>query len=1107
MRTRQLRTIVLAVISLAIAAALFLAYQYRETQTAPIVIGGPSPTPAPAPPTAAPSRPNGAGITLGANREVEVPGGGEMRCEIYDHDGNSRGRLVAAEWRPLGDSGHKLEVVTPRIRISTPGGQIIDLRGSRGVIERRSANLARLEIRNAELQGDVHITIDRLTHAQRKALADITTSGASSVADEAGRYIELEMDDLFFDLEFARVETAGPFHVRSAEAEIQGRGLSVRYNELESRVEELNVSEGERIVVWNLDDRFRVSEMSAAPPGESAPPPPTITPPPTPTPTPVPAADNADLPPLLAEDEPRRPRERPTDVYTAVFENAVRVQEYQGDTPAGRLSADYLRLLFDFSQREREMARQAPVADDVNSPADQPAKPSAAKVPTGRIELTWSGPLKINSERLPPLPEGQAPRPQRVHLTATGDRVEVDDGGRHVECRKLVYRNESEAVELTGTAEFPAYVRLEDGGELSGREIMLDRAARRASARGPGGRLVAAGQRGESSIAGLSAGDGANSDVPFEVLFEDEVVAGFDVRSVDRFDPRTGESQAVEREMLRSAVFTGQVRMTRGDEQFRGQRVEIDFDLDSNGKQYPTAVRAFDEVVAAQGPRYISARESLHLDFELLELPRQKAPFNLSLARKAAADRGDDPDTIDWAAVETHYSAQRDYSPGLRRLKAVGDAEVRDPRQQLEIDCELLECRFRNGREIQSGLVTPRADGRAFVALGTFSISAPTPIPFDAVAQTATVEGAGRMTFPSRQDIDGRMLDEPLIVGIQWTERMAFNGGRNEAIFRGGVRTETERSGFQCASLRIDFVDAAPADGVALAANARSAEDWWVLQPIIDRTKGGEEPQRISFTGPNVEKKPVYIYAAGDVSGQTANHDAQHSLKSRVHFTGPILAVDLRQRQMHIDGGGTLLIEDYRKAGAARGPDENRAASQETSPFGRTLGGEASQTFLAWQKSMSYHDAQSLAEFEGNVRLEHSTGAKMKHAAEILGQAEADRGRGREASLICQKLSVQFARDDAPAVENAGTSPMSGTEVDAFIAEGQVHFADSGISAIAQRITYARDTGALEIFGSEGAPAELFDQRNRFSSFKGPRFTWNRKTNQILAPNSSGRIN
>jgi hypothetical protein len=1109
MRTRQLRSIILAVLSLAVVGALFTIYQFTQTQTTPFDGDLPTAQATPTPPPVTMSSTGENTMQVG-DENVAVSGGGGVRYKIYDDDGSVRGEITMASWKPLGERGTQAEVVAPNIRMHTPGGQIIAVTSQRGVIERKSSDLSRMDMRSAKLAGNVKIKVDRLSDAQREAVTADPT-----LVNEADRYIHLTLDDIFFDLEFARIETEGSFHVIAAEAEIAGEGLSLRYNELESRVEELTIRQGRRIVVKNLSERFKLRGLGATD-GQT---PDQPAPSPTPQPSPTPesdvlakssdGADTDDVPPLLAEDEPRRPRKRPTDVYTAIFEGDIDVSEFEDDAVSGKLLADRLHILFDFSQQERELARQAPGATRSGAAGASSNGVRPATVPPAgaedRIELTWTGPLHITSQRLAEAPT-EGDQPQRVHLTATGQHVMVKDALRQVDCRKLVFRNEEEAVELSGTAERPAHVLLADGGELFGREIVLERKAGRAHARGPQGRLVAAIENSGGMITGMSAGSSAARGAPLEVRFDREVIALFGVAPIERFDPRTGESVTVQREMLESAVFSGEVRMIRGNDRFAGERIELDFGLDPNGKQHPVAVRAYENVVAAQGGRYIQARDRLLVDFELISKRANTQPFNLAVARQMARDRGEDPATINWTAVEQHYNRQRDYQSGLRILRAFGEAEVRDPMQKLEIDCDVLECRFRHGREITSGLVTPRGGGTAYIALGSFSISASTPIPFDALAQTARVDGPGRMTFPSEQDIDGRALDEPMIVGVKWQERMSFDGKKNEAMFRGGVTAETERSDFRCANLRIDFEDRATIEPPPIAANTNTPEKWWVLQPLIEKATGDSDGNGLNISGPAIEKEPIYLYATQDVVAQTTNHDERSGkLRSRVRFAGPVLAIDLKQRHLLMDGAGTLLIEDYRKAFAQR--TNGAPAARETSPFGRAFSDDASQTFIAWQESMSYHDTSSAAQFRKNVTLVHSTGAKMKRAAEIIGPAAAASGRGRESKLNCQELVVSFIRESDRRGRNSGTGQMSGTEVDAFTASERVYFVDSGISAIANQITYSRADGALQILGTRDAPAELFDQRNRFNSLKGPKFIWNRQTNQILAPNARGRMN
>ena len=99
---------------------------------------------------------------------------------------------------------------------------------------------------------------------------------------------------------------------------------------------------------------------------------------------------------------------------------------------------------------------------------------------------------------------------------------------------------------------------------------------------------------------------------------------------------------------------------------------------------------------------------------------------------------------------------------------------------------------------------------------------------------------------------------------------------------------------------------------------------------------------------------------------------------------------------------------------------------------------------------------------------------------------------------------VRFLRSTGD--DKAGAGRLSGYDVDAFNASGQVYFTDGPISAIASQITYTREDNLLQILGTESYPAQLFDQKKRFRSLRGPRFYWDRRTNQIKAPRSRGSV-
>jgi len=335
---------------------------------------------------------------------------------------------------------------------------------------------------------------------------------------------------------------------------------------------------------------------------------------------------------------------------------------------------------------------------------------------------------------------------------------------------------------------------------------------------------------------------------------------------------------------------------------------------------------------------------------------------------------------------------------------------------------------------------------------------------------------------------------------VKWTGRMAFDGQKNEAVFVDDVKVETDTSEYRCDNLRVDFVDVTEDE----EKNEVRQDKWWLLSPLIESaSKKKPAGDRIRLRGASIDKDPVFVYATGNVVAlhRRANEKTRR-LRSRARIGGPKMSVDLREKYVTVQGAGDLLIEDYRLRTDRQRPSTNDRPR--TSPFGRAMRDDPSQTYIAWEESMTYRYGTNIADFQENISISHRTGGKMIGAEKIFGDQldENALSRGQEASLTCQSLVVEFTRE-----QQDGMSRLSGYDVAAFNASGQVHFADAGISALANQVTYERGDNGLQILGSPGQPAQIFDQRKRFSEMRGPRFIWDRASNRLLAPRSVGRSN
>jgi lipopolysaccharide export system protein LptA len=725
-----------------------------------------------------------------------------------------------------------------------------------------------------------------------------------------------------------------------------------------------------------------------------------------------------------------------------------------------------------------------------------------------RIVLTWEGPLKLTSaDRTAAEDQTAQTQPsQRVHVTASGPNVTLRDRQRDIACRELIYKREAEAVRILGAPGSPARVTDNRMGQLWGSEVQIDRGTGRAYAKGPDGRLVVFQRSAETDAlpAANTPVESADAQViELDIRFTDQVSVEFGETVVRRTDPVTGKVVQETKQVVRRADFSGDVNLTHGLDRIHCRRVEVDFALSETGKPSPKQARAFGDVVVSQGQRFISAHDRLIANLRTYEVERP--PFDMAAARKIALEQGKDPDALDWPAIQADYESRRKIRSGLERLQAYGDVRVRDPEQELQIDCASLDCVFTEGQRIASGVVTPQSGEVAFVALGDFSIASPVPIPFDVLGQTMRVEGPGRMTFPTEQDVDGKRLEEPVLVSVKWRQHMAFDGPGNEAVFAGEVFIESNENNYSCDDMRVDFRDVTDEEG---GESEEGATRWWIFSRLAERSsehEGGEALYTLGARdGSSLGKEPVFIYATGHVKAQASNrYERTERLKNRVSISGPTMAIDLLQKYVLVDGAGDLLIEDYGRR--RRGAQPAAYSDNElTTPFGGSVGNEPSQTYISWEGSMSYRYGANVAEFERNVSLSYLTGDKMKLAEQILEKRPAGGADGHQARLNCQVLTARFlrSRDD----DQAGMGRLSGNEVDAFSAAGRVDFEDHPISAIAHEITYTRADDILRILGTDTDPAQLFVQNERFQSFKGPKFVWNRKTNRILAPGSSVRV-
>ena len=961
--TGIVRTLVVASATLAILLVCFSIYQYsqlvdpelvqqHEQRTEPAEV---TLTPAPA------VNPNAVGVKLG---QFQAPMGGGQRISLtlYPREGTrAAGEVTVLDYAPVEGSPNELTLTEPEFRLRTRQGYTIRAAATDGHLEVQRRAAGGYDPQRGRLVGNVVIEIDRRTDEER-ALApaeDKTATSGDGAVPEAS-LVRVELEEIEFDLEYARVVIPGAFHLAATDVDLRAPGLEVRFNEAESRVDYLRLDPGG----GRLELREGAEGMNLSVPGMGAAPTQQLTLVERLRATmqrqmaaraqaaqqkqqaklqPGQRFVTDDGKPVVIPEQEGQAAQSPAVKYYARFEEEVDASQMRGEERVSRLEADLLEIVRDFSEDDRSALTSGKPASE-GEPGAAPGPGAEPVVTTGggleRIVLTWTGRLVL--EALPPGDERIA-EVERTRIIARGAPGRVSHPDGVATFGRLAYEPDSGSVWFDESAAEPAVVHSAEQGSLSGRQIHFRRANEEMYVRvtGPG---TATRDPAEAGWRAAEAENGADdTDVAFDGTLEvfGRIVA-------DKRVDFTGTITTRELRILDQTKFTGGVRMRQDERRLSADTLTLDFapsegrhqrhqhiermrgaggvvlaegsdqlicreldtllTVDARGKPVPLTATAVGEVAATQGERTIEARDKLIVDFELVSLP--PPPFDLMKAYAAAAAAGEDVEQIDWEARRRAHEADSRPKAGVKRLQGFGGVRVVDPTQGLDLSAEELDCNVVNGREIEVATIKGAEGKPASVQLGSFTVTGQ-PVRLNVPDQWAEVPGPGHLTFRSYKDLDGRRLAEPIPIAVTWEEGMRYRGRENWASFAGNVHAASENeTEFDCKKLVIEFDDVKP----TVEGEPPSA-DWWIFQDLADQLsrEGQNKPGPLRDSA-SFSKEPAHIVATGGVTAKGADYDeVTGELKSRAQIRGPKLSVNLRQEvsKMLIEGPGDLLAGGF----------------------------------------------------------------------------------------------------------------------------------------------------------------------------------------------------
>ncbi|UCE60927.1 MAG: hypothetical protein JSU63_04080 [Phycisphaerales bacterium] len=1107
--TGLVRMVVVATATLAILLVCFSIYQYSQLDPELHKPNARSPrqlgTSADA--AEAPEPEGSPGVRV---RDTLIGDGREVSLSLYRPEGTEAfGEIAFHKWEPVEGSPDELLVLSPEIRLRTKDGHGIRVTGERAALEGNYGH--GLNVRRGRLSGEVLIEYDRLTDKEREALPPEQRKEL-----DPAQIVQIKLDTLDFDLEYSKVSApTGGVHLTARDVDFRAGDMEIRFNEDEGRVEYLRIARGGRLEMRDLSGQLGMSLPTAgvkpqqratlvewlrttvqaaldaqqtAEPIQAA------------TPTTTQKMETEDGTPVFTPGDGQRDRPSRPQRYFARFEKDIEAEQWVGQQARSRLQADALDILRTLSNEDRDRVRstsQAPATED------QPE----TSAPQERVLLEWSGRLTVEAveqddQRWAEDLEGR--------IIATGSPVRISNPEGNATCAELKLDPQDSTVWMTGAEADPVIVRSTGQGTITGMEAYTQRDEDKLFIRVTGPGTLTRGSDTAFAETG-STGTLQDQEQPLIVDFADrlEVHGHFATRRRIDFTGRISSQEyrlldnahflggvAMQQgatsldadtldlvfesegprhdgqQTIRSVVARGNVAMKQGDDRLNASEIELALTTDRHGKVVPLTAIATTDVEAVQDQRTIRAADKLIVDFEMVSRPAP--PFDAVKAHARAVEAGVDVAHVDWEARRAEHESKLKREAGVKRLQAFGEVSVADPAQSLDLNAHELDCTVTNGREIDKALVKGTQTHPASVHLDTLTVAGQ-EIDLNVPDQWAHVPGAGRLSFRSQKDLDGRKVDTPVPISIEWQDWMKYQGRENRAVFAGKVhaysRNTTE---FDCKQLLVEFDDSADASG-----GESRQQDWWIFQEMVDSVgQGGSK--RDSRVAGGFSKEPAYMLATGNAVALTSETDpSSGALKSRARLAGPQLSVNLRHdvSKMLIEGGGTLLLEDFRPADQSAQAD----TYAERGLFDIEEGSGPSKTLIKWQEFMWYDFSIDQTRFEGGVVLKHFSGIGLQRALGEISGSAAVAGPGRSTFLSCDVLTADFLSREERSYRSRSRrmGRLSAAQLGQFQASGSVEIRDEteGLTVSAGRVVYERGRDLLAIYGTPQRRAQIVVQK------------------------------
>ena len=931
--------------------------------------------------------------------------------------------------------------------------------------------------------------------------------------DDKEPAVTLKTNNIVFDNETFRISTETftdaegktvspdevPVSVEGPYFDFYGRGLTVRWNDLEERLDLLRIAQGEKLVIKDVEAlsgdglpfsapgatpkrsgqaRAAAAGMTGWPLIASADPDVAVS---------LAAADASAGPATTTAPASRPARRKDKSAgkddeqppYRATFNDQVRV--FQGEDQ--RAAGDLLNVDFLPGERKdpatRPTTTTAPaVGDAANSSATQPSSTQPAATQPAETQPADTQPLATSQPATAP-----APQPVTVYwtgeFTVTPAPIDADDplppGEARVELvgaplvltrdaldirsASLVFRTDGK-LSLDSSEEFP--------------DVLLTRRP--------------------------TEGDGPDTTVVTEKLEYDTREKVVTLRGASRVsapvDAPGGEAAP---EMIRvawreAATFhlvgenesdmwvdradlAGDVDVQAPQGVVRSQRLELAFDAPAPSDSKPTTAPAdrpqpnLRRVVATEKVycELVDPKKGRQtLDCQRLALDMAKSPEGDLFPRVVDASGA-----VRAAATDEQLAADQQIEAGrvllhLRPVTKVVDASEEKPSAE-SVELESLvatesvrvsskEGGAATGKKLE---VTVAPDGAARIELsgdpagvedGRGGTLTGPRIVVDPRSGVAHVPGAGTLRAVRREasdppDAKGQPIE------ITWSDRADVKADANRIEVAGAVSlwlTEADGSVGTATAGRVvvELADKPPEEVPKAEGKVKKQPDKEEDDAPGIRLSGAMQTDLFK----NKEVAKVHMYDDAVVNSKLSAEDG--SVLQQRHLKADAITYDVRARHLAVSGPGQMLIESH-DAKADSGKQDGDGKEKQANALAAGNGATAFQ----WSTGLEYEEAAGRATMNGSVIVSHQPDDKKQPPVRL----DAERVTAAFMPKPAGARAARSAKKDEP------DGPQ--LELRSIVADGQVLISREGVELSAQRVEYDPSTHWVIARGNERNPA------------------------------------